>query len=245
MYKKILIISDNSFLCKKFHHIIDKKKLDCNFTFSISPFSDKDDFNLPNETDVEIFNLKNQEDVDFIIRNYDLVFSIHCKQIFPVDLVTALKCVNVHPGYNPINRGWYPQIFSIINDLPIGATIHEIDEKLDHGHIIAREFVNKYAYDTSESLYNRVVDKEIELLENNIESIIKNDYKKIKPESEGNLFLKKDFNELLELDLNEQISIGDFINRLRALTHGNYDNAYFIDSKTNKKVFIGVRLKSE
>ena len=59
------------------------------------------------------------------------------------------------------------------------------------------------------------------------------------------IFLKKDFNELLELDLNEQISIGDFINRLRALTHGNYDNAYFIDSKTNKKVFIGVRLKSE
>jgi methionyl-tRNA formyltransferase len=156
-----------------------------------------------------------------------------------------VKCINIHPGFNPINRGWYPQVFSIINKLPVGATIHEIDEKLDHGNIIAREFVNKESYDTSESLYNKIVDKEIELLELNIENIISGNFKVTVPEEEGNLNLKKDFNKLLELDLEEQISVGDLINRLRALTHGDFNNAYFIDPSTGKKIFIRINLKPE
>ena len=159
-----------------------------------------------------------------------------------MDLISKLKCINIHPGYNPYNRGWYPQVFSIIHNLPIGATIHEIDEKLDHGAIIDREIVEKYSYDTSETLYNRILTKEIELLEKNIESIIFNTYQVIIPESEGNLSLKKDFNDLLELDLDESTTVRKVIDKLRALTHGNYNNAYFIDDITGQKIYIGVTL---
>ena len=229
MYENILIISDNLYLCKGFLEIIKSKKISkCFFTFSISPFSNKEDFDVLNGVDVKVFDLKKLEDIDFIKKNFDLIFSIHCKQIFPVELINQVKCVNIHPGYNPINRGWYPQVFSIINKTPIGATIHEIDDKLDHGSIIARELVAKNGFDTSETLYNKIVEKELELLENNIEKIINNNYKVIKPECEGALYLKKDFNELLELNLKEEVLAGDFIDRLRALTHGNFKNAYFM-----------------
>lgn len=245
MYKNVLIISDNLYLCRRFLDIIERKKIpNCLFNFSISPFSNKEDFNILN-ADIKVFDLKDQKHINFIKSNYDLIFSIHCKQIFPLDLINYLKCINVHPGFNPINRGWYPQVFSIINKKPIGATIHEIDEKLDHGFIIDRKQVDKTSYDTSGTLYNKIIDKEIELLENNIEKIIYNNYEVIEPESEGNLYLKKDFNKLLELDLNEKVSVGNLIDRLRALTHGNFKNAYFVDPKTQKKIFVNIELTPE
>jgi methionyl-tRNA formyltransferase len=88
-----------------------------------------------------------------IIDSFDLVIFVHCFQLFPKTMVNAVRCVNIHPGYNPINRGWYPQVFAIVNDLPIGATIHEMDEKLDNGPIIVRELVEKYARDTSLTIF--------------------------------------------------------------------------------------------
>lgn len=246
MFKNALIISDNLALCKQFYSIIEKKGISSTkFTFSTSPFTDKESFIISDKVAVSVFNLKDQNAINEITTTYDLVFSIHCKQIFPPDLVTKVKCVNVHPGYNPINRGWYPQVFAIINDYQIGATIHEIDKELDNGHIIARAFVNKEGFDTSETLYNKVIAKEIELLEKYLESILANTYQAFTPESESNLFLKKDFNQLLHLDLNEETTVGKVIDKLRALTHGSYSNAYFIDEKTRKKVYVGIQLKPE
>ncbi|WP_445454353.1 dTDP-4-amino-4,6-dideoxyglucose formyltransferase [Flavobacterium sp. 25HG05S-40] len=246
MYKNALIISDNLPLCKQFHAIIKSKGINATqFTFSTSPFTDKNSFIISEEYPVCVYNMKDQNAIDEIMATYDLIFSIHCKQIFPPDLVSKVKCVNVHPGYNPINRGWYPQVFAIINDYQIGATIHEIDKELDNGHIIARAFVEKEIYDTSETLYNKVIAKEIELLEEHLESILANSYQAFEPESESNLYLKKDFNQLLHLDLNEVTTVGKVIDKLRALTHGSYSNAYFIDEKSGKKVYVGIQLKPE
>ena len=136
-------------------------------------------------------------------------------------------------------------MFSILYDLPIGATIHEIDSKLDHGNIIARTFVTKEAFDTSETLYQKIVAKEMELIEINLEAILENNYQTIVPENEGNLFIKKDFNAQLELNLQEKLSMADLIDKLRALTHGNFNNAYFIDPKSGKKIYVGISLKPE
>lgn len=245
-YRNILVISDNSYLCNEVSELFKNKKIqNCFVTFSISPFSDINSFKLNSDVEVKILNLKDSNDISYIKSNYDLILSIHCKQIFPKELVNNIKCINIHPGYNPINRGWYPQVFSIINKLDIGATIHEIDNELDHGPIIARAFVTKSNIDTSESLYSKILTKEIELLDKHLINIINNTYKTIIPEDEGNLFLKSDFKELLELDLNEQVLVGDFIDKLRALTHGKFNNAFYIDPDTGQKIFIGIKLKAE
>lgn len=246
MYNKVLVISDNVFLCKKFLKIVsDLKFNDVEWSFAISPFSNPADFLKEINKNIYVYDLKDNKDIEVILKKYDLIFSIHCKQIFPPILVDNIKCINVHPGYNPINRGWYPQVFSIIHDLPIGATIHEIDNDLDHGNIIARAFVKKEITDTSLSLYNKVVDKEIELIRENLTSIIKSTYELTKPENEGNVYLKKDFNSLCKLDLEEKVTVFELINKLRALSHGKFKNAYFIDKETQKKVFVNVNLEIE
>ena len=83
------------------------------------------------------------------------------------------------------------------------------------------------------------------MLKRYLPEILENKYSVTRPENEGNLFLKKDFNELLKIDLDQKYSAAELIDRLRALTHDEYNNAYFIDRKTGKKIFIGIILKKE
>ncbi|NJO92836.1 MAG: dTDP-4-amino-4,6-dideoxyglucose formyltransferase [Chloroflexia bacterium] len=163
------------------------------------------------------------------------MISLHCKQLFPTELVNTIKCINIHPGLNPYNRGWFPQVFSIINKMPLGATIHEIDEELDHGNIIAQQEIVVYPWDTSLTAYNRVLETELILIQDNIISIFENTYSTIAPKKEGNINYKKDFDEICQLDLQEVNELGYFIDKLRALTHGNYPNAYFFDKNIEKK----------
>ncbi|ASW75053.1 hypothetical protein IQ37_00305 [Chryseobacterium piperi] len=245
MFNNILVISDNAFLCKKLENIlIEKLNDEQNVNFAISPFSTINDFKGFIKSEVFILDLKNENDIHHITDKYDLVLSIHCKQFFPNNLIDRVKCINIHPGYNPINRGWYPQVFSILHNLPIGATIHEIDNKLDHGPIIDRAFVEKSIDDTSGSLYDKILEKEIELFNKNVEAILNNTYETFFPENEGNIFLKKDFNNLCKIDLQEQTTTGQFINKLRALSHKSFKNAYFIDPKSGKKVFISINIEA-
>jgi methionyl-tRNA formyltransferase len=246
MFNNILVITDNIKLFRRFYEILGRKKLtDSHFSFAVTPYSNKEDFQITPTIDILKLNVKRKEDIEFITTNFDLVLSVHCHQIFPPSLINKIRCINIHPGFNPVNRGWYSQVFSIIHKLDVGATIHEIDDQVDHGGIIAREFVKKESFDTSKTLYEKIVDKEMELVDAWLEKIIQDDYVVSVPEEEGTLFLKRDFMSLLELDLNETSSLGHCIDKLRALTFEGYDNAYFIDPDTGKKVFVEIKLRPQ
>jgi len=239
--KHVLVVIDNIVQYEKIKNIFEgcnEDDLDVDFCHSPikSHIWEHPDFRCGN------FIIDVKKDLKSIIDKYDLVISVHCYQFFPKELVKNIRCINIHPGYNPINRGWYPQVFSIIHNLPIGATIHEMDEKLDNGPIIARKFVEKYVWDTSFTLYNRVLDAEIELLLSNFADIINGDYKKIVPEGDGNMFGKADFYHLCELDMNKNGSFMEFYDLLRALSHGDYKNAFFVDEK-GEKIFLNLSIE--
>jgi methionyl-tRNA formyltransferase len=159
--------------------------------------------------------------------NYDLGFSCHSKQIFPAELVHKVRCINIHPGLNPYNRGWYPQAFSLINKLPLGATIHEMDEEIDHGPIICQERVALDDWDTSMSAYNKVQEKEISLFAEWLPTLLKGDYKANRPAEEGNYNRKTDFSNLCEIDLDKKLTFREAIDYLRAMSHPPYFNAYY------------------
>ncbi len=230
----IAVVTDNIYLKKSLADLVHLKNLPATFTF----------WSYSNELiqafdDVKKIDVKNDW---HLLLEFDLVLSLHCKQLFPEELVRQKKCINVHPGFNPYNRGWFPQVFSIINKLPAGATIHEIDCELDHGPVIAQKEIEVHAWDTSLSIYNRVLEAELELLDLYLEKIIDNNYTAAMPSFEGNLNLKKDFNKLCEIDLNEKATYGEVIDRLRALSHGDYNNAFFYDRENGKKIFAHIHL---
>jgi methionyl-tRNA formyltransferase len=234
---KTLVITDNEFLLNQFVSIAERLHLEdlTTINYMCSPSNSALIDKGCKPVDVK------QSWQTLIANDIDLIISLHCKQLFPKGLVEAIRCINIHPGYNPYNRGWYPQVFSIINKLPLGATIHQIDAQLDHGPIIAQKRVEVTSDDTSLTAYNKILNIELDLIEEHIVQIINNEYQAITPFDEGNINLKRDFNKLLKIDLNEVARVGDVIDRLRALTHGDYNNAYFEDDDGDI-VFINLRL---
>jgi dTDP-4-amino-4,6-dideoxyglucose formyltransferase len=207
-------------------------------------FLDVDVFQSPGGclADVPILNVKLQ--FSQIIETFDLVVSIHCRQMFPSVLFNRVRCVNVHPGYNPYNRGWYPQVFSIINGLPCGVTIHEIDAELDHGPIIIQRECHIDPWDTSESVYKKLMKMEYELVMENFEAIRAGNYSAAPPGSSGNLNLRKDFESLRLLNLDEVGTLDSLLRRLKALSHGDFRNAYFL-TESGDRVFVKLDLFRE
>lgn len=235
-YKKILVVTDNYRLYKSFQLLLTELNIpNCIFEFCCT------------STEIELKD-KNFLKIDIrkeykkLINKYDLIFSLHCKQIFPIELVNSIKCINIHPGFNPFNRGWYPQVFSIINKLPTGVTIHEMNDQIDHGKIIAQKEIKINNWDTSLDVYNKILITEIDLLRDNLPDILNDNYNSVIPASDGNYNTIKDFKKLLEINTNETVKVKDFIDRLRALTHGDFRNAFFYDSETGKKIFISIQL---
>jgi methionyl-tRNA formyltransferase len=234
MFKQVLVLSDNENLLGEFKKLVAKRNTN-GTKFSLASSDGK---NKHADTVVDLR-------ADSVIDNFDLALSLHCKQVFPDELVTSIKCINVHPGLNPYNRGWYPQVFSIINGLPLGATIHEMDTKIDHGPIIARKEVDIYPWDTSLTAYERVLAAEVELLDTHLDCILNGAYRARPAESCGNLNKKADFEKLRELDLSDVSTLRGHLDMLRALSHGDFKNAYFVDAESGKRVFVKVELSVE
>lgn len=243
--KKVLLITDNEALLSRYQELVKQKGLDQSedyafqYAFSFRNKAMKEKY--AGQDWIRPVNVKTE--TEELVSAYDLIFSLHCKQLFPAALVSGVRCVNVHPGLNPHNRGWFPQVFSIINGKPSGATIHEIDEDLDHGGIIAQKEVKIESWDTSLTAYNKILDAELELLDTHLEAILAGTYETTSPE-EGNLNLKKDFDALCQIDMEETGTFREHIDRLRALTHGQYENAYFIDEEGNK-IYLKLELRRE
>lgn len=178
-----------------------------------------------------------------IVEDYDLILSLHCKQIFPKELVENIECINFHPGMNPHNRGWYPQVFSLINKFPIGVTIHLMDSFVDHGNIIVQEQLAIDPLDTSLTLYQKAINLEKRMITKNLIPIVKKEYEAFIVESEGNYNSINDFKELCALNLDSVGTLREHIDLMRALTHGEFKNAYYYENGI--KIYVSISLQRE
>jgi methionyl-tRNA formyltransferase len=181
------------------------------------------------------------EAVEQEILSFDALLSIHAKIIFSPSIVNSITCFNLHPGFLPFNRGIFPQVFSILNGYPCGATLHLIDESIDAGRIIDRREVAIEAIDTSFDVYKKIIAVEMQILEENLENLISGEFKFIDEERVGNYNSLNDFSELCNLDLVGDGTMRQHLNLLIALTHDGFKNSYFHDASGNK-IYVEIKL---
>lgn len=238
MKRQVLLLTDNALQLERFRTLVAHQNTEhrLNTTLHYAYSAGNRAFEQQFAHVDWITPLRVKDRIEELKTTYNLIISLHCKQLFPATLVNAVRCVNVHPGLNPHNRGWFPQVFSIINGLPCGATIHEMNEELDRGPVIWQQEVPIFEHDTSFTAYHRILDAEIALLRLHLDDLIEGSYK-THPTASGNLNLKKDFDSLCALDLDHHGTLREHLNLLRALTHGDYANAWFRD-RNGKKVFV-------
>ena len=84
----------------------------------------------------------------------------------------------------------------------------------------------------------------MELLQAHLGDLLTGNYTLTPMESEGNINYKADFDAMCKIDREEQATYGAVIDRLRALTHAPYENAWFRD-EDGKKVYVGITLRKE
>lgn len=87
-------------------------------------------------------NLKDKEAVTEKLAEYDLFVVVAFNMILPKWLIDMPKhsTLNVHPSMLPLLRGASPIRSAILQNMKdqIGVTVMELDEKMDHGPIIAQ-----------------------------------------------------------------------------------------------------------
>lgn len=240
---EICVIADNEVLYNEFRNIIKKyEKTKYRFSFFYSELNLE--FKTKYNGDKMFLPISLKQQTDELLKKYDLFLSLHCKQIFPQKLVENCRCINIHPGFNPYNRGYFSQAFSIINKKPVGVTIHEMDKELDHGPIIVQKEVEIESSDTSYDVYKKIQVLEVDLLTRYIDKILNGSYELIYLKEKGNMNKKSDFIDLCRLDKNRIGTFGEFIDVLRATTFLNYNNAFFYN-ENGEKVYVSIQLKKQ
>lgn len=234
---RVFVLTDNSTIFEGFTRLLPRFP-GHTFDFFYSPFNHA--FSLRDN----FRPLRLKEQTSEFFDAYDLFLSLHSKQLFPAALVEKHFCVNVHPGLNPHNRGWFPQVFSILNGLPCGVTIHKMDAELDHGPILWQEALPIRPEDTSKDVYDRILAKELDMLEHHLGDLLAGNFTLTPMEHEGNINYKADFDGLCQIDRDAPATYGEVIDFLRAMTHAPYQNAYFLDGD-GKKIYVGVTLRKE
>ena len=239
---KVCVITDNLYIYEQFVDLLQRKPQDAEFDFYYATWNHAFREKFGENGGMRPIKLREQGDEFF--NAYDLFISLHCKQLFPDKMVTEHTCINVHPGLNPYNRGWFPQVFGIMNHLPIGVTIHKMDTELDHGPILWQKRLELRDEDTSKEVYERILATEMELVEEHLLDLLTGNYALTPMADEGNLNTKQDFEAMREIDPDKPATYGEVIDFLRAMTHAPYKNAYYI-GKDGKKVYVRIELERE
>lgn len=185
--------------------------------------------------DAQNLNIIKELQVDYIISI--LYPYIYKKPIF--DFV-KIGILNLHPAYLPYNRGWNGVSWCIIDNTPIGATLHWIDENIDTGNICFQEQLKIEPYYTADIIYKKLIDIEKQLFVKSLPHIIDKTLPNIEQKNQNaTSYKKKDLDNIRKIEYNE--SNAKLIDKLRALTTNNINEAaYFYKNGAKYLVQINI-----
>lgn len=102
--------------------------------------------------------------VDLNFDHQPVALSLHYHRIFSnCYILRHKKMYNIHPGFLPWGRGFYPVFWALWEQAPAGATLHEITPTIDGGPIVEQIRIDYSDQDTGGTLHRRVMQAEQEL----------------------------------------------------------------------------------
>ena len=132
--------------------------------------------------------------------NIEFVISYGYKFLVKNEVINYLELniINLHISYLPFNKGYYPNLWSHLEDTPSGVSIHRINSGIDRGDILIREkVVFDFENTTLNSSYNLLREKIEVLFKKNWDKIKKNKIKGYQPLEKGSFHLKKEGDRII------------------------------------------------
>jgi methionyl-tRNA formyltransferase len=144
----------------------------------------------------------------------------------PVFARPARGTVNLHTSWLPFNRGAHPNAWALIEGTPAGATLHQVDDGVDTGPILARTQVRVRPTDTARSLYTRQERAALALLRR-VWPRVREGRIPPRPQPPGGTAHRiSDLANTDRVDWEETFVLRDLVNRLRGREFPPYPGCY-------------------
>lgn len=165
----------------------------------------------------------------------DLALSVYFGYLLRAEFLAVFdgNVLNLHPALLPYNRGAHPNVWSIIDRTPAGATLHYIDPGVDTGDIVAQAAVTVEPVDTAATLYARLEAASLDLLAATWPAIRAGTIpRRPQPAGGGTSHRVRDLASLDRIDLDRSYTARELIDLLRARTFPPHAGAYIeVDGK--------------
>lgn len=150
--------------------------------------------------------------------------SVHYHALFRPEVIDRHEALyNVHPGYLPWGRGYYPVVWAIVEGEPAGATLHQIDAGIDTGPIVAQRRVEVSDVDTGHELLERVRVEERALILELLAQLSSGIVPEAVPQSgAGSYHDLAAFRRLRSVSCLDGLTAEQLVTRARALTHPDH-----------------------
>ena len=183
----------------------------------------------------------------------DLAVSYFYPHILPPEVFNTprYKTLNCHPGLLPHGRGAMPNVWSIVDRTPPGATIHWMDSGIDTGPILKQVKVEPLQTDTGETLYLRLEqtcyqlfldfwpDFEAKLLAGTVP------FGEQQSDLDSAPQRTSEVGRIDNLDRQFGPTARQIIDILRARTFSGHEAAYVYDPTTGRKIYARVSLEEK
>ena len=125
----------------------------------------------------------------FILKNkIDMIITSGYPFLVKRNIISSVKiAINLHISYLPFGRGIMPNLWSFIDNLPPGITIHKLDKNFDTGKIILQKKIKFKLLEkqTLKSTHDFLILSLEKFFLNNFDKIIK---KKFKPFNQNKFY---------------------------------------------------------
>jgi methionyl-tRNA formyltransferase len=152
--------------------------------------------------------------------------------------------VNLHTSMLPLNRGSYPNVWTIVDDTPAGVTMHLVDKGVDTGPVLAQAKIDVCPDDTGLTLNARLETAMVRLFRDNWKKFARGELQPV-PQNDADATLRRasDTSKIDCIDLDATYRAGDLINILRARTYPPHRGAYF--EVDGQKYFLQLEIEKE
>lgn len=151
-----------------------------------------------NEKGLNVFRESGIRDKDFVRSarnlNVDYIISVQYDEILTMTTMSIASkgCLNLHFSLLPYGRGCFPVPWAMIDDRPIGATLHYIERGIDKGPIIGQIKCDYNYSDTAYTVYTRLILLAEKLFKDNLGNIADGNLKSETQSKRSEIYHKKE-----------------------------------------------------
>ena len=202
---------------------------------------------LNQRDDVEVLALLTEREQLSLIKDLEpeLVISSGFEYKVPEEIIEVPEkgIVNLHPSYLPYNRGSHPYIWPLVDGTPAGVSVHYMVEEIDEGPIIDKREVEVRPDDTAKTLRELLMQEQVELFMDNWRKIRDGAKGSEQRKNDGTTHYRKELDDFSGLEMSEEKTVGEVIDKLRALTYPPHSLAYF--ERNGERFFVDVEITPE